>query len=38
MMIRPTLLTSEGLAQATGLPVLGVFPAGTTVQPAYTPS
>jgi uncharacterized protein involved in exopolysaccharide biosynthesis len=26
--IRPTLLTSEGLAQATGLPVLGVFPAG----------
>jgi uncharacterized protein involved in exopolysaccharide biosynthesis len=38
IIIRPTLLTSEGLVQATGLPVLGVFSAGPASQPAYTPS
>lgn len=37
MLIAPTLLTSEGLAQATGLPVLGVFPAAAARQPAYIP-
>lgn len=32
LMLRPTPMTAEGLAQATGLPVLGVFPADSARQ------
>jgi len=36
--IRPTLLTAEGLAGATGLPVLGVFTRGISPQQTYPTS
>ncbi len=37
ILIRATLLTEEGLAHATGLPVLGVFPGHGTATRSYAP-
>ncbi len=37
-LLRPTVLTEEGLAHVIGLPVLGVFPAGSAPTPAHVPA